>query len=172
MDVLHIIQLLVAPVVMISACGLLCLAFYNRLAVVVNRIRAFNQERLAILDRLDGPAIETPRGDLRLRAEAIDRQVLEIMKRARLVRNTLVGLVVCIICMVVTSLCVGLSIWLPGMAYVALGVFVAGMLTLLGAMIVALMELQRSLQPVALDRDFMLRLDSLERGIVGVAQVE
>jgi len=69
-------------------------------------------------------------------------------------------------------LCVGLSIWLPGMAYVALGVFVAGMLTLLGAMIVALMELQRSLQPVALDRDFMLRLDSLERGIVGVAQVE
>src|SRR5437762_11515453 len=36
----------VGPIIVISACGLLCLAFYNRLAAVVTRLRAFDRERL------------------------------------------------------------------------------------------------------------------------------
>lgn len=159
MDVLRVIQMLVAPVVMISACGLLCLAFYNRLSVVVSRIRTFNQERLAILEKLNGPAVENMRDGLRLRLEAVDVQVQEIMRRARLVRNTLVGLVTCIICMVLTSLCLGLALVTERMTMVALVVFVLGVLFLLLAMGVALVELQLSLRPVALDRDFMLQLD-------------
>ena len=162
MDVLKVIQMLVAPVVMISACGLLCLAFYNRLSVLVSRIRTFNQERLTILDKLNGPAMENQRDGLRARLAAVDVQVQAIMARAKLVRNTLFGLVTCIICMVLTSLCLGLALLAEQMTMVALGVFVLGVLSLLVAMIVALVELQRSLQPVALDRDFLLQLDRPE----------
>jgi len=39
----RILSASVAPVVIISACGLLCLAFYNRLASVVSRLRAFQR---------------------------------------------------------------------------------------------------------------------------------
>ena len=55
-----IISLSVLPVVIISACGLLSLALYNRLAAVVSRLRSFQreilierekQERVASVDR-------------------------------------------------------------------------------------------------------------------------
>src|SRR6476620_4889188 len=36
----------VGPIIVISACGLLCLAFYNRLAAVVTRLRSFHREQL------------------------------------------------------------------------------------------------------------------------------
>src|SRR5438477_6549854 len=42
----RIISIGVGPIIVISACGLLCLAFYNRLAAVVSRLRAFQRERL------------------------------------------------------------------------------------------------------------------------------
>ena len=53
-----------------------------------------------------------------------------------------------------------LSFWL--FMTVAGYVFVAGVLCLLTAMVVALIELQRSLQPVAVDRDFLLQMDRPE----------
>ena len=49
---LHVVAASVVPVVVISACGLLCLAFYNRLAAVVTRLRAFHREQLERASRL------------------------------------------------------------------------------------------------------------------------
>ena len=47
-----------APVVLISANGLICLALYNRLAVVVGRVRSFSRERFDSLSALGSdPAI-------------------------------------------------------------------------------------------------------------------
>ena len=48
---LETIQSSVAPVVMISANGLLCLAFYNRLSALMNRSRAVNKERFDLATR-------------------------------------------------------------------------------------------------------------------------
>ncbi len=36
----------VSPIIVISACGLLCLAFYNRMAAIVNRLRTASCRRL------------------------------------------------------------------------------------------------------------------------------
>jgi hypothetical protein len=41
-----VISMSVVPVVIISACGLLSLAFYGRLAAVVSRLRGFQREIL------------------------------------------------------------------------------------------------------------------------------
>ena len=42
----------VTPVVVISATALLCLAFYNRLAAIVGRLRSVQRERLEQQERL------------------------------------------------------------------------------------------------------------------------
>jgi Protein of unknown function (DUF2721) len=41
-----VISVSVVPVVIISACGLLSLAFYGRLAALVSRLRSFQRETL------------------------------------------------------------------------------------------------------------------------------
>ena len=50
----EVIHTLVAPVVMISARGLICLALYNRLAVVGGRLRAYSREHFETQTRLAG----------------------------------------------------------------------------------------------------------------------
>src|SRR5436305_8738081 len=42
----------VGPIIVISACGLLCLAFYNRLAAVVTRLRTFHREQFQVQETL------------------------------------------------------------------------------------------------------------------------
>src|SRR5450755_4248249 len=54
----EIIHTLVAPVVMISAQGLICLALYNRLAAVVGRLRVFSREYFETQTRLAGMSPE------------------------------------------------------------------------------------------------------------------
>ena len=60
----EVIEILIGPVVMISANGLLCLAFYNRLANVMSRCRAINKERVDLeteLAELGAEQLELPR---------------------------------------------------------------------------------------------------------------
>ena len=54
-DWAKIISASVVPVVIISSCGLLCLAFYNRLAAIVSRLRGFQRERLHEQELLHTP---------------------------------------------------------------------------------------------------------------------
>ena len=44
-SIVEIIQLMLAPGIMISACGLLLLGMNNKYSLVVNRIRLLNEER-------------------------------------------------------------------------------------------------------------------------------
>ena len=54
-DWAKIISSSVVPVVIISACGLLCLAFYNRMAAIVSRLRGFQRERLRVQSKTPDP---------------------------------------------------------------------------------------------------------------------
>src|SRR5690606_17379431 len=56
----------VGPIIVISACGLLCLAFYNRLAAVVTRMRAFHRERLHAHDAMDRAATANPPNEIEI----------------------------------------------------------------------------------------------------------
>ena len=44
-SIVQIIQAMLAPGLMISACGLLVLGMNNKYSIVVNRIRLLNEER-------------------------------------------------------------------------------------------------------------------------------
>ena len=158
----NIIGLLISPVLMISACGLLCLTYYNRMAILVARIRAFNSERLNLLEKriahqhaFKHDELDTPH---RARTSAVDQQVQSLLHRARLIRRTLVCLVLCIICMLTSSLSLGMSLILTWFDAVSLVVFIVGVVSLLIGMVMALLELRLSLTPVALEEDFLAQL--------------
>ena len=139
----------VVPVVIISACGLLCLAFYNRLAVIVTRLRAFQRERLHEQERLEGHATTA---EHRLRSqrvlELLDTQTAHVTRRAHLVQRALMCLLTTIGCLIVTSLLLGLGQYLAAVVPIAALCFVAGMLTMLLAVGFAMRELALALDPI------------------------
>lgn len=155
-EAVQIIQLLVAPVVMVSACGLLCLALYNRLTAIVVRLRTITKEEVDTLTRLSlaghQPGKISPEQRLRTRIVTLDEQVDHVMRRARLIRRALVCLLVAILCMLLCSLALGLSLWAAWFAKIALALFFTGVLVLVAAVGFALAELRIALVPVALEQ--------------------
>jgi hypothetical protein len=173
----HLIALILAPAVLISACGLLCLTFYNRLAVLTARIRSFNAERFALMEKIyqDGSARPRPNGGanpLLARQSGLEKQTGAILHRARLIRLTLVCLVSCIIGMVLCSLTLGLGLIIPHLAFAALIFFVLGIIAMLVAMITALKELQLSLQPVSLEQDFFEHIGTAPESLLNNTKLD
>ncbi|HEX4792840.1 MAG TPA: DUF2721 domain-containing protein [Humisphaera sp.] len=162
-DWTRIISAGVGPIIVISACGLLCLAFYNRLAAVVTRLRSFHrdqlqeQETLARL-RTGGSPNEA---ELVRRQEVLGMlqvQIGKIQRRAGWIRRTLACLLYTIICLAACSLALGLSVIWPGLIYAAVPLFIIGLVLLIAAVICALVELEHALDPVALESQFMTNL--------------
>ena len=161
----------VVPVVVISACGLLCLAFYNRLAAVVSRLRAFHRERLHEQDMLDRHAAAATADAASAEAVARHARLLDVLeeqssrvtRRARLIRSTLLCLLSTIGCLTLCSMLTGLSLFIPGAAGPAVALFLAGMVLMLVAVCLAIAELRRALDPVELESRFVDSLHADER---------
>jgi hypothetical protein len=151
----------VAPVVVISASGLLCLAFYNRLAAIVSRLRSVQRERLAeqliynaAVKRPDAEAIDSHG---RLLAN-LGHQTARIIARARLIRLTLLFLLTAVAFMVVSSLLNGVALFWPAAAIAAACAFGGGMLSLLSGVIIAMRELGAALDVVELESELVSEL--------------
>ncbi|MEO0586638.1 MAG: DUF2721 domain-containing protein [Planctomycetota bacterium] len=149
---LSVFELLVAPVVMISAGGLICLALYNRLAMVVSRARHFHKERFDAVGAMRSAAGGSDEAERwRARIGVLDKQSAEVRGRAVLIRNALVALMLMMVCMLLTSLALGLTPWLTAFGYVAEALFVAGVASMLVSLGLAIGELRRCLDPVNLE---------------------
>ena len=97
-----LISLAVVPVVIISACGLLCLTFHNRLTALVGRLRAIQRERISeyrLLFRLEeAPKLhKTKEEEIHHYLHLLDLQTVKILKRAFLVRNGMIALMLAIV---------------------------------------------------------------------------
>jgi hypothetical protein len=148
----------VAPVVVISASGLLCLAFYNRLAAIVSRLRSVQRERLV---EMSGYRASVKGGDffatqrhLRL-LKNLAEQTSRIIARARLIRLTLLGLLGAVCLMITSSLMNGIALFWPSFAVGAAIAFVGGMLSLLLGVITAMCELRAALDVVRLESELV-----------------
>ena len=156
MPVLQVMQVLVAPVVMISAGGLLCLALYNRLAMIVTRMRLFLKEEfdarthLSAMDELEHDSVRGRR--LEHRVEVLGEQSVRILGRAKLIRGSLMLLLGMVLCMLLCSLALGGSLLWVDAAYVALVSFTVGVMLTMAAMVLAMIELTRALDPVVAER--------------------
>jgi hypothetical protein len=144
------IQQLLAPVVMISACGLLCMGLYNRLSTIIARIRQFNRERLEHAIRQRGAA-DTVKRMLELHDDALEKQIPGMLHRARLIHRALLCLVACVIGMLVSSLLIGVAMLVPVVLNGAIAAFVFGVTSMLVGMMFAFRELTVSLSQVQLE---------------------
>ncbi|MFA7420073.1 MAG: DUF2721 domain-containing protein [Melioribacteraceae bacterium] len=140
LNAVQIIQLMLAPAVMISACGLLLLGINNKYSLVVNRIRLLNEEKRRLMTKIGEKA---PTTDDNVRLESIAHQIKALIYRAKLVRNTVLCYTTSVALFVTTSLILGVSsvlalgklnfliitTFLLGMTFVFVGIVFAGLET-------------------------------------------
>ena len=156
-DLSKVVSAGVGPIIVISACGLLCNVFYNRIANVISRLRAFQRERLAeqnLLDRETDEAVRLRRAEL---LAVLSAQTDGLMRRVRLLRRTLYCLLSTIASLVLCSLSLGLSVVVPTAIYAAVGTFVLGLGLLLAGLAFAMLDLRLSLDPVLMETSFVQR---------------
>ncbi|RPI04756.1 MAG: DUF2721 domain-containing protein [Ignavibacteriae bacterium] len=139
LSVIQAIGLILAPGVMISACGLLLLGINNKFTSVLNRIRTLTEEKRKIL--LNGSVRDfLPAENQRI--ESISRQVAGLLSRARMIRDS----VACYLCavglFVATSLMIGVDYFIPllELRYLILGMFLGGMVVVFVGVIFGVLD--------------------------------
>jgi len=133
---LSLVQSMVTPAVMISACGLLLLSVSNKLARIVDRIRGLNSE-----DR------ELPVDVDMVRRLSVRNQIDILLRRAVLLRNACGLLYLAVAVFALTSLCVGLTQAARLFEVLMLVLFVVGLATVVWAGILAYLEIRLSVPP-------------------------
>ena len=139
LSVIQAIQLILAPGVMISACGLLLLGINNKFTSVLNRIRILTEEKRKIIHNAAEREILTHEIQ---RSESITRQVAGLLVRAQLIRNS----VFCYLCavglFVITSLLIGADYFVPmlQLRYLILGTFLGGMVVVFVGVIFGVLD--------------------------------
>jgi ABC-type multidrug transport system fused ATPase/permease subunit len=146
-----LISMSVLPVVIISACGLLSLAFYGRLAAVVSRLRVFQREMRVEQEKLESTGAVA---EARL-LEVLQTQTHQVTRRARLIRLALLFFLTTVGLLIICSLALALSWFVRASAFLAAVFFVLGLCSMLGGIIAAMMELRGALEPVELEMRFV-----------------
>jgi len=154
---IDVIQLFVAPAVMVSAGGLLCLAQFARLNAVMAQVRALNRERLAIFQ--DADRTKPQRRELLLqRAQGLEQQAGKMLAHTATVRNALRLLVLGILLMVLCSLTIGASLLFAPFGTAAVALFVLGLVSTFAGLCLVLIELGVSLEAIDFEHDNLNRL--------------
>jgi len=104
--VVQVIQAMLAPGIMISACGLLLLGMNNKYSLVVNRIRLLGEERRKF-------SIKAAEKEFlyqeEVRLKSISIQLEKLKFRVKLVRNAVFCYSVAVALFVITSMLIGFS---------------------------------------------------------------
>lgn len=138
-----------APIVLISACGLITPPLYSRLGDILNRIRAFHHQKIELLKNLHEHEIE----ERHMLLTMLDSQIEQVTEKARMIKRGLHCLLEATAAFLVCSVLAGaaeLHQWL-GMA--ALGVGVLGVVLFLAGLGWAMRELSHSLRPLEDESD-------------------
>jgi hypothetical protein len=148
---------LLAPAAMISANGLICLALFNRLTAVINRLRMFSKERFdvqtTLLDDLANHERIHATDPLLRRLDNLKRQCRLITRRAHWLRDALACMLLGTMGMLASSLVLGLTHLWPVIESTGLGLFVAGMVCMLLGVSFALLELVTSLRSLEIESE-------------------
>ena len=142
-SVVQAIQLILAPGIMINACGLLMLGIGNKFSTVLNRIRVLNEEKRKLMVRAGEPNF-TPLENQRL--ESVSRQISGLMYRAQLIRNAIFCYFTGIGFFVITSFLIGAEYFfhIALLRLVILFVFLLGMLLVFGGVLYGVFDTLRS----------------------------
>jgi len=137
--IVELIQAMLAPGIMISACGLLLLGMNNKYSLVATRIRTLDEEKRKInifkmereLDKIEN-----------LRLKSIESQLKNLNFRFKLVRNTVICYSFAMGMFIFSSLFIGLKILTQyeKHIYIIIPLFLLGMFCVLGGVIYSALE--------------------------------
>jgi hypothetical protein len=147
-SVIQIIQLVLAPALMINACGLLLLATSSKYSSVLNRIRLLNDEKRKLIKKAGEKNFEETQ-----RLESLSRQIEQLMVRAKLVRNTVMSYTIAIALFILTSLLIGFSFLVRGIQpdSAIMVTFLLGMVVVLGGIVFSFLDARRGYEIVRFD---------------------
>ena len=147
LTLIQLIQFMLAPAVMISACGLLLLGINNKYSIVLNRIRLLNEERRKMKMKVGG---ENSATEDNLRLESITKQLTLLLYRVKLVRNSVLSYTIAVALFVLSSLLIGIAFFSKriDLDIIILTVFLLGMLAVFFGIISAMLETKRGYEIV------------------------
>ncbi len=149
-SIVQVIQLMLAPGLMISACGLLLLAMNNKYSLVVNRIRLLSEEKRRFISKVSGKDFNY---EETVRLESISLQIKKLAFRARLVRNAVLSYTIAVALFVITSLLIGFKFIfdLERLESIITALFLIGMLSVLAGVIFAAYETMKGYEIIQLE---------------------
>jgi hypothetical protein len=144
MDLGRVLAVSTTPVVLVSAGGLLMLALYNRLGMILARLRAFHQQKLVLLDGLTVANLDDRRQQLAM----LDQQVARVTKKARVIQSGLFFLLTATGCFLLCALLAVAATSTPHLEQLAVSVHVIGLFLFFAGILRAGRELTMSLTPL------------------------
>jgi hypothetical protein len=157
------IQLIIAPVVMVTACAILVSGVLSHYAAVNDRLRSLTRERFDLLKGSDGTlsvAFANAAAATKERLDEIDRQMPDLARRLALIHYGLLGIYSAIGVFVLSMFSIavaalgGGSIW----AGLALIIFLLGTAVLLLAVFLVALEIGRSNDAIQYEVRRVMRL--------------
>ncbi len=132
-QVASLISAMLAPGIMISACGLLILGMNNKYSLVVGRIRTLNEEKRKFARSADTKEFEYFD---QVRISSISKQLAFLYERVRFIRNAVLCYSLAVGSFVITSIWIGLGLVVRGAEMINSGIasiifFVIGMILVL-----------------------------------------
>jgi hypothetical protein len=150
LDASRVIQLMLSPAVMISACGLFLLGANNKYSSVLNRIRLINDEKRRLVIKAADREF-TPEENLRLESTA--RQLKELSRRAKLVRDSVLSYTTAAALFVISSVLIGAALFhgAEGLHYLSTAAFLMGMLMVFVGVVFGVLESRKGFEIVQLE---------------------
>jgi hypothetical protein len=144
-SIIQTIQLIIAPVVLVTACAILLAGIQSRYAAVNDRLRLLTRERLDLFRRDDDSRLVPPPSSNVYAVERlteIDAQVPGLLRRHRLIRDSLVLIYVAVAIFLLSMLTIAVAVALqpPIFAVLALGLFLLATMALLAGVILSIAD--------------------------------
>lgn len=144
MEASRLLAASVAPVVLISACGLITLALYNRLGSIHARLRTFHRQKIELLT-----ACERREQDesYALLAE-LDSQIAQVTEKARAIRRGLYCLLSAVVAFLSCSVFAAAAVVYEPFNAPALAAYFVGLVLFIAGIGWAMRELKLSIAPL------------------------
>ncbi len=152
-DIVRLLQTVLVPLLGISGLGLFMLVIQTRYAGAINRVRALNSERLELVRKtLVGIVSETEVNWNKNRLIDIQNQISILVKRGKMLRDSLQFIVVSVLTFIISSLLLFVDqITRISLSIEIMAIFAFGMLMLFLSCVNIIREIRSSYNAVLLD---------------------
>jgi hypothetical protein len=163
------ISQIVAPVIMISACGLFAATIYGRLAAVTGRTRDMQRARLTEIERFAKIPLENRELEVtqvsRIFLDDLVKEIPRLLIRASIMTASLILLLLCLMNMIACSLVLAFAVQFPMLVLgesLPVSLFILGAICMFLATVLAVPELILGITSIFKQNEFIQRVQDLE----------